>query len=96
MDGCSFLRRTDDLRSLDARARISNHRAGRAPERRELSIPRSSRRVRSSQGLDCRATRDCAHWLNWKCGIDLGAAREKCALHAPSRSCRWSRLRWAR
>ena len=19
----------------------------------------------------------CAHWLNWKCGIDLGAAREK-------------------
>lgn len=22
-------------------------------------------------------TRSCAHWLNWKCGIDLGAAREK-------------------
>jgi hypothetical protein len=21
--------------------------------------------------------RSCAHWLNWKCGIDLGAAREK-------------------
>ena len=19
----------------------------------------------------------CAHWLNWKCGINLGAAREK-------------------
>jgi hypothetical protein len=19
----------------------------------------------------------CAHWLNWKCGIDIGAAREK-------------------
>lgn len=23
------------------------------------------------------ATRSCAHWLNWKCGIDLGAARER-------------------
>src|SRR5882724_11429237 len=25
---------------------------------------------------DC-ATQSCAHWLNWKCGIDFGAAREK-------------------
>jgi len=23
------------------------------------------------------ATQSCAHWLNWQCGIDLGAAREK-------------------
>lgn len=23
------------------------------------------------------ATQSCAHWLNWKCGIDLGTAREK-------------------
>jgi hypothetical protein len=23
------------------------------------------------------STQSCAHWLNWKCGIDLGAAREK-------------------
>ncbi len=22
-------------------------------------------------------TQSCAHWLNWKCGIDMGAAREK-------------------
>jgi hypothetical protein len=29
------------------------------------------------KGWNCRATRDCAHWLNWNCGIDLGAAREK-------------------
>ena len=28
-------------------------------------------------GWACGATQDCAHWLNWKCGIDLGAAREK-------------------
>jgi hypothetical protein len=23
------------------------------------------------------ATQSCAHWLHWKCGIDMGAAREK-------------------
>jgi Domain of unknown function (DUF222) len=23
------------------------------------------------------ATQSCAHWLNWQCGIELGAAREK-------------------
>jgi hypothetical protein len=23
------------------------------------------------------ATQSCAHWLNWKCGVDIGAAREK-------------------
>ena len=28
-------------------------------------------------GWACGATQDCAHWLNWKCGIALGAAREK-------------------
>ncbi|MBC8024363.1 MAG: HNH endonuclease, partial [Steroidobacteraceae bacterium] len=22
-------------------------------------------------------TQSCAHWLNWKCGIGVGAAREK-------------------
>ncbi|MGH8131339.1 MAG: DUF222 domain-containing protein [Steroidobacteraceae bacterium] len=33
--------------------------------------------------LDCRnawaewGVKSCAHWLNWKCGLDLGAAREK-------------------
>lgn len=26
---------------------------------------------------DLEADPSCAHWLNWKCGIDLGAAREK-------------------
>ena len=29
------------------------------------------------QGWADAVTRSCAHWLNWKCGIDLGAAREK-------------------
>jgi hypothetical protein len=29
------------------------------------------------QGWSDGATQSCAHWLNWKCGIDMGAAREK-------------------
>lgn len=29
------------------------------------------------KGWSDGATYSCAHWLNWKCGIDLGAAREK-------------------
>jgi Domain of unknown function (DUF222) len=28
-------------------------------------------------GWNDGATQSCAHWLNWKCGIALGAAREK-------------------
>ena len=29
------------------------------------------------QGWSDGATQSCAHWLNWQCGLDLGAAREK-------------------
>ena len=29
------------------------------------------------KGWAASVTQSCAHWLNWKCGIDLGAAREK-------------------
>src|SRR5512138_1344794 len=29
------------------------------------------------KGWSDSVTRSCAHWLNWKCGIDIGAAREK-------------------
>jgi hypothetical protein len=29
------------------------------------------------QGWSDSATQSCAHWLNWKCGIAIGAAREK-------------------
>ena len=29
------------------------------------------------QGWSDGSTASCAHWLNWQCGIDLGAAREK-------------------
>jgi hypothetical protein len=29
------------------------------------------------QGWSDGATQSCAHWLNWQCGLDMGAAREK-------------------
>ncbi|MEJ1966456.1 MAG: DUF222 domain-containing protein, partial [Gammaproteobacteria bacterium] len=29
------------------------------------------------KGWSDSATQSCAHWLNWKCGINMGAAREK-------------------
>jgi hypothetical protein len=29
------------------------------------------------QGWADGCTQSCAHWLSWKCGVDLGAAREK-------------------
>jgi hypothetical protein len=38
-----------------------------------LLIAEFDRRKAWSDGY----TKSCAHWLNWKCGIDLGAAREK-------------------
>ena len=34
-------------------------------------------RFDSYEGWGDGATCSCAHWLNWKCGIDIGAAREK-------------------
>ncbi len=36
-------------------------------------IAEFDRRQAWSDGL----TRSCAHWLGWKCGLDLGAARQK-------------------
>src|ERR1700687_623329 len=29
------------------------------------------------QGWSDGSTQSCAHWSNWQCGIDMGAAREK-------------------
>jgi hypothetical protein len=29
------------------------------------------------EGWGDGSTHSCAHWLNWKCGIAIGAAREK-------------------
>ena len=45
-----------------------------AANRRWLAmIAEFDRRQGWSDGL----TKSCAHWLNWQCGVDLGAAREK-------------------
>ena len=38
-----------------------------------LLIAEFDRRAGWSDG----ATQSCAHWLNWKCGLAMGAAREK-------------------
>src|SRR5688572_9566891 len=38
-----------------------------------LLIAEFDRRTGWSDG----ATQSCAHWLNWKCGMAMGAAREK-------------------
>src|SRR5512140_2262118 len=29
------------------------------------------------KGWSDSVTQSCAHWLNWQCGLDMGAAREK-------------------
>ena len=35
------------------------------------------RRFDEASGWHRQGATSCAHWLNWRCGIDLGAAREK-------------------
>ena len=69
-DRLAYIRSTNDL--ADQIVELAGHL--NAAHYRFLSlIAEFDRR----KGWNCRATRDCAHWLNWKCGIDLGAAREK-------------------
>ncbi len=45
------------------------------------------------KGRNCRATKDCAHWINWKCGINPGAAREK--VRTARAPCRRSQQPWS-
>ena len=37
------------------------------------------------EGWEGPGLKSCAHWLNWQCGIGLGAAREKVRARPPSR-----------
>ena len=37
-----------------------------------------------AQGWAGPGLNSCAHWLNWKCGINLGAAREKVRVASPA------------
>jgi hypothetical protein len=55
-----------DICSLAGRINAANHRW-------LLLIGEFDRRKGWSDGL----TQSCAHWLNWKCGVAMGAAREK-------------------
>jgi hypothetical protein len=64
-----------DLSTRDLAARITEL-AGHlnaANHRWLMLIAEFDRRNGWSDG----GTQSCAHWLNWKCGLDMGAAREK-------------------
>ena len=64
------------MRSLDEIATEICSLAGRinaANHRWLVLIAEFDRRAGWSDG----ATQSCAHWLNWRCGLALGAAREK-------------------
>jgi len=61
------------LRDLEARiTELAGH-LNAANHRWLRLIAEFDRREGWSDGY----TRSCAHWLHWKCGLDLGAAREK-------------------
>ena len=61
------------VRELEARiTELAGH-LNAANHRWLVLIAEFDRRLGWSDG----ATQSCAHWLNWKCGIDVGAAREK-------------------
>jgi len=40
-------------------------------------LPALIREFDERHGWSGAGMKSCAHWLNWKCGIDLGAARER-------------------
>ncbi len=73
MDDVARADRSLELRTLEARiTELAGHL--NAGEYRFLTlIAEFDRR----SGWSDSATQSCAHWLNWKCGIDMGAARER-------------------
>ena len=68
--------RADSARSIenlkDEITRLAGH-LNAANHRFLMLIAEFDRREGWSDG----GTQSCAHWLNWKCGIEMGAAREK-------------------
>jgi Domain of unknown function (DUF222)/HNH endonuclease len=68
--------RADSVRSMEKLkneiTRLAGH-LNAANHRFLMLIAEFDRREGWSDG----ATQSCAHWLNWKCGISMGAAREK-------------------
>ena len=64
---------TQPIRELEAQiTRLAGH-LNAGNHRFLMLIAEFDRR----DGWSDSATQSCAHWLNWKCGIDIGAAREK-------------------
>ena len=74
MDGASTATETGlPIRELEARiTELAGH-LNAANHRWLRLIAEFDRR----QGWHDGYTQSCAHWLSWKCGLDLGAAREK-------------------
>jgi len=62
----SMARLKDEITELAGHLNAANHRF-------LMLIAEFDRR----QGWSDGATQSCAHWLNWKCGVGMGAAREK-------------------
>ena len=64
-----------------------------AAEHRLLTL---IRRFDEGSGWATHGALSCAHWLNWRIGLDLGAARERVRVwRARSARCRWSTTRSA-
>ena len=64
---------TDSTASLEAQiTELAGH-LNAGTHRFLMLIAEFDRRKGWSDG----ATQSCAHWLSWKCGLDMGAAREK-------------------
>jgi hypothetical protein len=74
MDGASTATQTGlSIRELEARiTELAGH-LNAANHRWLCLIAEFDRRQGWSDGY----TQSCAHWLSWKCGLELGAAREK-------------------
>jgi hypothetical protein len=73
VDFAERLRRQESLRELEARiTELAGH-LNAATYHWLTLIAEFDRR----QGWSDGGTHSCAHWLNWKCGIDMGAARER-------------------
>src|SRR5262245_7063607 len=65
--------RSDSLKALEAEiTQLAGH-LNAGNYRFLVLIREFDKRNGWSDGL----SQSCAHWLNWKCGIDMGAAREK-------------------
>ena len=64
-------------RRRDDRARTAHRRFRGRPRRRQDRLLTDVRRFDDERGWARHGALSCAHWLSWRCGIELGAGREK-------------------